>query len=135
MLFLDYSFYVYSSWLYQTGKAFCKLKRTIILNSSLNVSLMRYSNRHLHVCIIYRTARPRIQVGKMAMCKTSKKRGEQSENGGWEYCHRSRENTFACVRGGVHDLRREVEPMRMARALRDTARSFSRSRTRSTRGS
>lgn len=29
------------------------------------------------------------------------------ENGGWEYCHRSRKNGSACVRGGVHDLRLE----------------------------
>lgn len=29
------------------------------------------------------------------------------ENGGWEYCHRSRKNGSACVRGGVHDFRSE----------------------------
>jgi len=46
------------------------------------------------------------------------------------------ENTGpVCVRGGVHDLCWKVEPMRAASTSRDTARSFSRSGTRSTRGS
>jgi len=46
------------------------------------------------------------------------------------------ENTGpVCVRGGVHDLCWKVEPMREASTSRDTARSFSRYGTRSTRGS
>lgn len=38
----------------------------------------------------------------------------------------SHESTSACVRGGVHDLRWKVEPMRTANTSRDTARPFSR---------
>lgn len=46
------------------------------------------------------------------------------------------ENTGPCAcAGAFHDLCWKVEPMRAASASRDTARSFSRSGTRSTRGS
>lgn len=62
------------------------------------------------------------------------KKSSTLENGGWEYCHRSRELVPACVRGGVHGLLGKGEPMGTENTLRDTGWSFSHSRTRSTRG-